>query len=176
LNLQGKDIFLRAIEPVDADLLYLWENNPEHWKVSNTLTPFSKALLEQYVNSAQDIFLTKQLRLIICLKSTSEAIGAIDLFDYEPFHQRAGIGIVIASPSNRQKGYASDALDVLIDYCFDVLLLHQLFCNVEQENEASLNLFMSKDFQVVGIKKDWNRSKEGFSDEFLLQLLNYRSY
>jgi diamine N-acetyltransferase len=176
LNLQGENIFLRALEPEDVDLLYSWENNTEHWHISNTLVPFSKALLHQYVNSAQDIFLTKQLRFIICLKSDGKAIGAIDLFDFEPFHQRAGIGIIIAEDEQKKKGYASDALDVLIDYCFDVLLLHQVYCNINQENEASVNLFLGKEFSIVGLKKDWNRSKDGYSDELLLQLLNYRSY
>lgn len=176
LTLEGKNIYLRAIEPEDADLLYKWENNPRHWKVSNTLVPFSKFILEQYVNSAQDIFLAKQLRLVICLKDSGTAIGAIDLFDYEPFHQRGGIGIVIADISHQQKGYASDALDVFVNYCFDVLLLHQLYCNVEEGNEASLNLFLGKDFKIVGLKKDWNRARNGYNDEFLLQLLNHREY
>jgi diamine N-acetyltransferase len=172
--LQGEEIFLRAVEPSDADILYLWENNPDHWRVSHTLLPFSKHLLLEYVNSAQDIFLSKQLRLIICLKQDDKPIGAVDLFDFEPFHQRAGLGILIAEKQFREKGYASEALDLTIDYCFEVLLLNQLFCNIEEENESSLNLFQGKGFDIIGLKKNWNRNSSGFSHEYMLQLLNYR--
>lgn len=172
--LKGENITLRALEPSDAIVLYKWENDPEVWRVSNTLVPFSNHLLEQYVNSAQDIYLTKQLRLIICLEEVP--IGTIDLFDFEPFHQRAGVGIIIAEKSQRQKGYASEAIDILIDYCFSSLLLHQLYCNIETNNESSLNLFLSKDFKIVGIKKDWNRTSDGYNDEYLLQLINYNDY
>jgi diamine N-acetyltransferase len=174
LNLKGERVFLRAIEPEDLDTLYLWENNPENWFISNTFAPFSKHLLEQYVNSVQDLFLARQIRLMLCLNQTLSPIGSVDIFDYEPFSQRAGLGIVIAEESQRQKGLASEALDLVINYCFDVLLLHQVYCNVSAENEQSLNLFLNKGFQVVGIKKDWNRSKDGFQDEYLLQLINYR--
>lgn len=172
--LQGKNITLRALEPSDVHVLYKWENDPEVWRVSNTLVPFSNHLLEQYVNSAQDIYLTRQLRFMVCLESTP--IGTIDLFDFEPFHQRAGLGIIIAEKSQRQKGYAAEAVDVLVNYCFSTLLLHQLYCNIESNNESSLKLFLGKNFNVIGVKKDWNRTSDGFNDEYLLQLINYNDY
>jgi diamine N-acetyltransferase len=174
--LKGEKVYLRALEPSDAQLIYNWENNPSIWRISNTLYPFSQHLIEQYVNSAQDIFLTKQLRFVICLTKDHTPLGTIDLFDYEPFHRRAGVGIIIAEEEFRQKGLAWEALSLLIDYSFDVLLLHQLYCNIEADNESSLSLFTSKDFKIVGLKKDWNLTSEGFKDEFLLQLINYRAY
>ena len=172
--LKGQNITLRALEPDDAEVLYQWENNPEIWKVSNTLVPFSKHILEQYVNGAHDIYLTKQLRLMICNGNLS--IGTIDLFDFDPFHQRAGIGILIGEKSQRKMGYASEAMDLLIEYCFSTLLLHQLYCNIGAENEGSLKLFLSKDFKIIGAKKDWIRNSEGFNDEYLLQLINFNEY
>jgi diamine N-acetyltransferase len=172
--LQGEEIFLRAIEPSDAEILYQWENSPENWRVSNTLLPFSKHILQQYVNTAQDLFMIKQLRLLICLKDGNQPIGSVDLFDFDPFHQRAGLGILIAENQHRQQGLASQALDLIIDYCFDVLLLNQLFCNIEEGNESSMNLFQKKGFDIIGVKKKWNRTAEGFKDEYMLQLLNYR--
>ncbi|MBA3900659.1 MAG: GNAT family N-acetyltransferase [Bacteroidetes bacterium] len=172
--LKGDKLTLRALEPSDASILYRWENDPEVWSVSNTLVPFSKHLLEQYVNSAQDIYLIKQLRFMICIENNP--IGTIDLFDFEPFHQRAGIGIIIAEKSQRQKGYASEAVDIIVDYCFSHLLLHQLYCNIQSSNEPSMKLFLEKNFNLVGVKKDWNRTKDGFDDEYLLQLINYNDY
>ena len=69
--LKNKNIELRAMEPSDVDLLYQWENNEALWHLSNTLAPFSRFVLDQYVmNSHKDIFTSKQLRLMIDKKET----------------------------------------------------------------------------------------------------------
>ena len=77
---------MRTLEPSDADIILKWENNPDNWSVSNTLVPFSRKLIEDYVSSAQDIYSVKQVRFIICLVKTVREIGAIDLFDFDPYH------------------------------------------------------------------------------------------
>jgi diamine N-acetyltransferase len=173
--LEGKLIRLRAMEPLDVELLYTWENDTAIWKLSNTQTPFSKFVLEQYVATAhQGIYASKQLRLIICLKDNLP-IGCIDLFDFDPHHKRAGIGILIADNAQKQKGYASDALDLLIRYSFDILHLHQLYCNISNDNEPSMHLFRKAGFEVTGNKKEWLKNGEAWMDEYFLQLFNTRT-
>ncbi len=171
MKLQGEKISLRAIEPQDIDILYQWENDTENWNVSNTQTPFSRFVLEQYIASAhEDIYTAKQLRLIIC-DNDNKAIGSIDLFDFDPNNLRAGIGILIADKSDRKKGYASEALSLLINYCFLSLNLHQIYCNITTDNETSILLFQKHGFQITGIKKQWIRDGVKFKDELILQLL-----
>ena len=170
--LQGEKINLRAIEPNDLDIIHKWENDSSIWHLSNTLAPFSKNIIKQFIdNSHLDIFQSKQLRLMI-EKTGGETIGTIDLFDYEPLHKRAGIGILIAEKENRGKGYASDTLDVLINYCFKVIQLHQIFCNITDDNSESINLFTKKGFQLIGTKKDWLLFPDGKKDESMYQLIN----
>lgn len=177
--LSGENIFLRAIEPGDIDVLYKWENDSKVWHVSNTITPFSRHLLEQYVNSIQDIFSEKQLRLMIDLPINSNnpeegrrAIGAVDLFDFDPHHQRAGVGILIAEKGDRGKGHASEAIGLLINYAFQILSLHQLYCNIPVNNTVSLKLFQNHNFQVIGKKREWIRNGNNWEDEYLLQLIS----
>src|SRR3954469_9733252 len=125
--IKGKDIYLRALEPSDVDVLYKWENNRQIWHVSNTQTPFSRYVLEQFlVNAHEDIYTNKQLRLIISENDKEDAVGAIDLFDFDPYHLRAGVGILIAD-EHRNKGYALEALQLLQEYAFKTLLLQQLY-------------------------------------------------
>jgi diamine N-acetyltransferase len=174
--LESENIRLRVLEPQDADIIYKWENNPENWQVSHTLIPFSKYTIEQYVNAIQDIYITKQLRFIICKKSENDKpIGCIDLFDFEPFHNRAGVGVLIADKEERGKGYANEALILLKEYAFKTLCLTQLYCDVAISNESSFELFTNNGFVVVGIKKAWNRVPNGYEDVYLLQALNYNS-
>jgi diamine N-acetyltransferase len=175
VNTQKWNIVLRAIEPNDIDLLYAWENDRSIWIVSNTLAPFSRHTLERYIENAyQDIHQAKQLRLMIDIGYESDdfrTVGAIDLFDYDPFHLRAGVGILIGNSIDRQKGIASAALQELIKYAFQTLLLHQLYCNIAANNKASLQLFQNAGFQIAGIKSEWIKTSEGYIDEVLLQLI-----
>jgi diamine N-acetyltransferase len=173
--LKGKNIRLRALEPSDIDLLYAWENDEKLWHLSNTITPVSRFLLEQYVLNAQnDIFSAKQLRLMIEKNPDSNpvAIGTIDLFDFDPVNKRAGIGILILQ-SEQRKGYASEALELLINYCFKVLHLHQVYCNISADNTASLRSFKKLNFVESGLKKEWLLINNTWVDEIILQLMNH---
>ncbi len=168
--LKKNNIKLRALEPTDLDFLFKTENNTAFWEVSSTQTPFSKYILSKYIaNAHQDIYQAKQLRLIIEYKDIS--IGMIDLFDFNPQHKRAGIGMLILEKF-QGKGYAKTALHILISYCFDVLHLHQLYANITADNQASIRLFTTANFKKIGVKKDWIYTKNGYKDEILFQLLN----
>ncbi|MBS4014054.1 MAG: GNAT family N-acetyltransferase [Bacteroidetes bacterium] len=168
-TLKGKKIQLRAMEPKDIDFLFQIENDTTIWNVSNTNTPYSRYYLEQYIiNSHNDIYSEKQLRLII-EADKKKPVGAIDLFEFDPKHLRAGIGILIIA-EERKKGYASETLDVLINYCKNNLFLNQLFCNIEADNKNSLKLFKDKGFEITGTKRNWIRTEVGFKDELFLQL------
>jgi diamine N-acetyltransferase len=167
------DIRLRAPEPEDLELLYEWENNESNWIISNTVTPFSKYTLKQYLENAhRGIYETGQLRLMIDHIPDNLTIGTIDIFDFDPFHSRAGLGILIANEAYRRKGFASMALKCLIDYCFKTLQLHQLYCNILSNNSESIKLFRKQGFVKAGIKKDWIKTPEGWIDEHLFQLIS----
>lgn len=171
--MKSENLILRALEPADVDLLYEWENNTDIWHLSNTNTPFSRFDLEQYIlNSDKDIYKARQVRFMIDLtdESNPATIGAIDLFDFDPGNKRAGVGILI-SEEYRSRGLASEALDLLISYVENVLKLHQLYCNINENNEISIRLFKSKGFQVIGLKKDWNLIKDQWVHEYMLQRL-----
>ena len=171
MSLCGEKINLRALEPEDLDFLYQIENNESFWEISHTKTPFSKYILKQYIENAHlDIFEAKQLRLIIEVKSTKKQIGMIDLFDFNPMHKRAGIGILI-HPDFQQNGFATESLSLLINYSFSHLNLHQLFANITLDNLKSVSLFNKHNFKEVGIKKDWILSEGKFIDEVLFQLI-----
>ena len=177
IPLLGENIKLRAIEPADIDLIFQWENDPGNWLISNTTAPFSRHILKKYIeNAQQDIYEAKQLRLMIVLMDEQghdlDVVGTIDLFDFDPMHLRAGIGILIAKKENRKQGLASEALEIFTDYAFDTLHLHQIYCNIVCDNEDSLSLFRKHGFVDAGIKKHWIRKKHEWLDVVLLQKIS----
>ena len=164
---------LRALEKKDIDTLYNWENDQEMWNISCTTAPFSRFVLEQYIESSHlDIYTNGQLRFMIETTSkTPVTVGMVDLYSFEPFHMRAGIGIMIHKGA-RQKGYATEALDLLIDYAFGFMHFKQLFCEVANDNLISLNLFKNRGFEITGIRKEWVRRGNRWLDAHFLQLIN----
>ncbi|OBQ56521.1 GNAT family N-acetyltransferase [Tamlana sp. s12] len=172
ITLKGDIIYLRALEPEDLDFVYEVENDESIWEMSCTQTPYSRFLIKQYLENAhKDIYEAKQLRLVI---STYEdvAVGMIDLFDFDVKNKRAGVGILVKTPSDRLKGYGKEALGLLIDYCFTHLDLHQLYCNITEGNMASIKLFSNHGFKEIGLKKDWTCVRGTYKNEYLFQLIN----
>ena len=169
-----KDVKLRAFEPEDLELLYKWENNVSYWTLSNTISPFSKYTLKKYVeNSHKSIYETGQLRLMIDYIPDNISVGSIDIYDFDPYHLRAGIGILIADEQYRRKGLASMALTCIINYCFKTLQLHQLYCHILSDNKESMQLFGKLGFVQVGVKKEWVKTPDGYIDQHVFQLINH---
>lgn len=172
ITLKGENVYLRALEPEDLEFIHTIENDETIWEISNTQTPYSKFLIKQYLEHAhKDIFEVKQLRLVISSYS-DEALGMIDVFDFDFKNGRAGVGILVKEPNDREKGYGSEALKLLIDYSFTHLGLHQLYCNISEGNEASVKLFSKQGFKKIGLKKDWNYINNAYKNEYLFQLIN----
>ncbi|MFH6934556.1 GNAT family N-acetyltransferase [Flavobacterium sp. FlaQc-30] len=173
ITLKGDTIYLRALEPNDLEFVYAMENDQSIWEVSNTHTPYSRFLIRQYLeNAQQDIYEAKQLRLAICQDEDFPAIGLIDIFDFDPKNNRAGVGIVIQKNANRSKNIGSEALELLINYSFFNLNLHQLYANISTSNDASMALFTKFGFEKIGIKKDWILLNNHYHDEAIFQLIN----
>lgn len=172
-TLKGKKILLRALEPEDLEFLYAIENDETFWEVSQTNTPFSKYILKLYLENAHlDIYEAKQLRLIVEENTSKNQVGMIDLFDFDAKNQKAAVGILIHN-TYQQKGFAKEALQLLINYAFSVLNLHQLYANITAENTKSIRLFEDTNFKKAGIKKDWIYTNNGFKDEILYQLIKH---
>lgn len=171
--LENNGIRLRAVEPEDLELLYKWENEETNWKQSNTLVPYSRYILKRYIaGSRKSIYETGQLRLMVEALPQERTVGTIDLYEFDHFHNRAAVGILIADPADRKKGYASAALTCLTGYAFETLGLHQLWCNILESNMESMNLFVHHGFTLCASRKEWIRSGNGYETEHSLQLIN----
>jgi len=173
-TLKGEHIRLRALEPEDLNNLYQLENEEQVWEISNTSTPYSKYVLKQYLEAShRDIFEVKQLRLVVCMSKNDQAIGFIDLFDFDPKHKRVGIGIIIFSEKDRQKGHAFEAVNLLCNYAFVHLNVHQVYANITEDNLGSIQLFEKLGFKKAGTKKEWMFSGSTFKDELIYQRFNH---
>ena len=169
MNIEGTVCRLRALEIEDIEAMYGWENDTEVWRVSGSVAPFSRNVLRRLIDEQRfDIYATRQMRLVIECATSGEAVGAVDLFEFDPHHRRAGVGIIVAPPY-RRKGYALDARLTLERYAKEVLMLHQLWCSAGADNKASLSLFAKAGYAECGRRREWILSTDGATDEVLMQ-------
>ena len=166
--LKNDRMVLRTPEPEDLELMYAMENDTELWSVGNTLLPYSRYTLRTYLEqSKQDLFAERQARFVMELTSGG-TVGMIDLADYDPLNSRAEVCIGVLG-KYRGKGIASEALQLLCEYSFRRLHVHQLYAYVGVENTESRNLFAKQGFVEAAVLKDWQRGEDGFSDVVLMQ-------
>lgn len=168
---KGTNVYLRLVEPADATKILLWENNPAHWKVSDTEVPFSMQDILYLIENAHNIRSTGQLRFVICLNDSDESVGVIDLFEANFKHGRAGVGILIGDSNQRAKGYATESLELLMEYSNVVLGFHSLYCSIHADNPNSIKLFEKCGFEKIGVRKEWYADKGGRIDEILFQII-----
>lgn len=167
MNIEATICRLRALEPEDLELMYGWENDMQIWRVSGTVAPFSRHVLSRLIEEQQfDIYATRQMRLVI--EHDGQAVGAVDLFEFDPHNRRAGVGIIVDS-QHRAQGLGHDALKALEQYARQTLHLHQLWCSVTVDNEASLKLFRKVGYVECGLRREWILTSDGALDEILMQ-------
>lgn len=164
-----RHISLRAMEPEDLETLYNIENDEANWAMSATNVPYSRYTLRQYIaNAANDIYADGQVRLMI-ENEDKQVVGVIDLVNFDPTHQRAELGIIIATPF-RQQGYGKAALQHLIQTAKAKIHLHQIYAYVAADNQSSINCLKSVGFQQTTALKQWFYYKNKHVDAYVMQL------
>lgn len=170
--LENNILHLRAPEPEDLDQLYRWENDTTLWEYGASITPYSRFALKQYlIDSKQDLYTDKQLRLMIVIKETGEITGAVDLYDFDPFHKRAGVGILI-DKKFRKQGYGLQSLKLLEEYAFNLLKFKLLYAIIPENNIGSRKLFKKAGYSESGILNDWLSTGNRFENAIITQRIN----
>ena len=165
-----KELIIRAVNSSDFDFLFKLENDKAYWHLSGTKKSFTASELMDFIEGAQQpILLSRQFKYIIEIQGYGQ-IGCLDLFDYDPFNQHIGVGIIIYDENYRRKGYAKQALLILESYLREVLYCKFIFARVLQNNKASISLFNEINYIVVDHQtKELFLQDKDCRDEILFQ-------
>ena len=105
--------------------------------------------LQDYINRMNT---SKDHRLFgIFLNKTYEHIGNITLDNIDMSNRKTEIAIFLWS--HHGKGYASEAINLLVYYAFASLKLNKLYAGAVVQNHASVALFKKCGFEEEGILK-----------------------
>ena len=172
INLTSTRLRLRALEADDLTYFMAVENDSTLWNVCDTRVPFSRHTLQRILEATvPDIYAEKQLRLVVCVIDDERPVGFVDLYDFSPLHRRCGVGVIIYPATEREKGYAAEALRLALGYAFEAYDLHQVWADVAVDNEASLRLFESLGMKTCYIKKDWIKEGDKYKDVCVYHVL-----
>ena len=144
--LKGEKIVLRSVDSSDIDTILLWENSSAEPLYGVYDEEYTREDVAQFVENQQRYSLAEneQLRLMIC-SHDGERLGCVDLTEYDA--RKAFVPILIFDLYNRRKGFAENALRLMIDYAKS-LDLQTLCANILPENLPSINLFEKAGFEA----------------------------
>lgn len=108
----------------------------------------------------------------IYLHDNSEPIGSIGLFNIKRGpSQTAMVGYSLDQEHNG-KGYATEALRLIVDFAFDQLNLHRVEAEVMPSNIGSIKILERTGFHKEGIAKQNVRINGKWEDHQVLAILN----
>ena len=147
IYIEGEKIILRSVDSSDVDTILFWENSTSEPLYGVYEEQYTREDVVQFIENQQRYSLAEneQLRLMICLHS-GERLGCVDLTEYDG--EKAVVSILIFDLCNRRKGFAENALQLLIEYA-KTLGLQTLYANILPENLPSISLFKKLGFEAV---------------------------
>ena len=168
-KLVGKNIYLSPFSDEDYILFTKWIND---YETAKYLNQFSKVFtLEDEKDFVENARKSNKVYLSIVKQETDELIGNISLVNIDPVHKTATLGIMIGKNDEREKGYGTEAINLLLDYAFNHLNLNNIMLEVLDTNERARKCYLKCGFKELGVRKQ-SHYLEGIShDSIYMQIL-----
>lgn len=167
-TLHGRRVDLRPITGQDAPAILAIFGDPavtQFW--SSPPLPNLTAATE-LIEEIHDLFRARHLfQWGICRQETQEILGTCTLLHVDREHRRAEIGIALGTRA-WGRGFATEALGLLLGFSFESLDLHRLEADIDPQNERSLRLFERHGFRREGyLRERWHQLGEARDAVFL---------
>jgi len=143
-------VYLRPAERDDLPGFVQWLSDARTSRTLALISPLSQAHEERWFDQLLEQQGRDRWHFVICLLADDRALGAIELFDYDPRNGSAGLGIVIGAPDDTGHGHGYDALRALIDFGFGELRLERIWLDVYDDNERARRVYQRVGFVHEG--------------------------
>jgi RimJ/RimL family protein N-acetyltransferase len=142
----GERIYLSPISLEDVERYTAWLND---LSTTRYLTLASAQVTLQGEQEAIAALAKKQSYAII-EKGSDELLGNCGLFEIDPVHRSAEVGIFLGDDSRRGGGYGTEALRLLCDYGFNVLNLRSIHLRTYAYNDRAVASYRKVGFKDAG--------------------------
>jgi RimJ/RimL family protein N-acetyltransferase len=171
----SKNIYFRALQKEDLEGPYFdWLNDfhvtrlMESGKYPNTRDAML-AFFEKNANSPNFVIFA------VCELTTDKHVGNIKLGPINWLHRTTNFGLMIGDRSSWGKGYATEAMHLIVAYAFDRLNLNKINLGVVAENTAATRVYEKVGFVIEGRVRE-NFIVEGKALDSVIMGMTAREY
>lgn len=123
---------------------------------------------------AEDIDDDEVFRLTI--EASGKVIGLIQFAEESDADYRHASLDIYVDPAVHRRGYATDAIEMLVDHLFDDRGHHRLTIDPAADNFAAIDCYASVGFVPVGVMRCYERRADGsWSDGLLMDMLKHET-
>jgi RimJ/RimL family protein N-acetyltransferase len=159
--LEGKNVNLRIVEKEDLPLLHEWDNNPDFRGEFEEFREESITDLEKLYGDLKDS------RWFLVEKKDGTKIGNI-VHLLSAGEVEVGYFIV---PNERRKGYAAEAIMIMVDYLFLSKDVERIQAKADPENIASWKALERAGFKREGVLRKTFFCRGKWRDDCMYSIL-----
>lgn len=153
----GNTISLKPSQAGDSWQFDTWNNDPEVTKYREV--------------SGQDTPKLKSLSFGIYHNQTSKLIGDLGISCIDTKNKHAEIGLSIGDKNYWGKGYGTEAVKAVCEFCFSKLNLNKVYLDVWEENERAIKCYLKCGFKVDGVLRDHVWKYDKFHNKLVMSIL-----
>jgi len=146
----GDKCYLSPINPDDAEQYTKWLNDLEV-SINTTLASQMVSLLgeKEFLKD-----MSQEQHFAIIERETEQLIGTCGFVTVNQLHQNAELGILIGNKDYWGQGYGTEAINLLVDYGFNILNLHNIKLNVYSFNQRAIKCYKKCGFKEIGRRRE----------------------
>lgn len=166
-------LLLRQLVMEDGAAVQRLRGNKEVMKYNNRPLTLTLQEAESWIKIVLDeLNIYNGITWCICLKDTpSEHVGSVGIWRIDKENHRGEIGYMI-EPALQGKGFMYEALQPVIQYGFNTLLLHSMEAQIDPRNTASAALLNKAGFVQEALFKESYLLDDEFVDTAVYSLLS----
>ena len=169
-KLESDRLILSQISENDISNKYLsWLNDKDVNRFTGFNGDYTINMLEDYI---ENLIIKKTHFWTIKIKDTNKHIGNIKIDPIDFYHGFAELGIIIGDKEEWGKGFAQEAINLVIDYCFKSLKIRKINLGVLSENFAAVKLYLKIGFKIEGTLKFQVKFNNKYIDTIKMAIFN----
>jgi len=167
--LVGERVVLRPVEKADLAILRKWANDPHIRGLTGETTPMTETGVEAYYERLTGD--ASRVWFIIVARDTGLPIGETGLLRMFPAWRTTDLSIILGEKEAWGRGYAREAIELMLDYAFGYLNFHRVSIGVVGFNQRALRFYEKVGFQREGIQRDGYFYNHQYSDFVMMSIL-----
>jgi len=167
-KLVGERIYLSPINVEDVEIFTEWMN--DFYVTDYTGRSYRTMTLQDEKQYLEKTSNTKNVFAIIDSEK-DETIGTVGLHEIDNINRTATLGIFIGNKSYWNKGYGTEAIQLILDFGFNYLNLNNIDLALMEFNQRALKCYEKCGFKEIGRKRKCKFINGKYYDSILMDIL-----